>query len=339
MIQPLPALVLRSGIVVDYDAVEYTFPVLASDLYYSLAGQNRYASHIRVTVLQHLALGVLLCRQMFPGDVLAVAAFAAHDLHECYFPDMVRPLKRRMPAYQPLEDGFERYVHAQIGLPIGAALREARERAKIIDNRVPAIEPFTWGHPHADHYAHHHGGPPTAEEIALGERVRTLSSQDCWRIVVAALTEAIGRDPFAGQAPAFDEEPLRVSFDIGGVLSKRPDVFRPFVAALVRGGADVYVITDMHDHAQSVRFVRENGYDVPPERILNADFATHGEACKQKVVEAHGIALHLDDFPGYCANTSCVNLLVWPDPTLPYYHDDFKTDGSEGSFGRRKKAT
>ena len=132
-------------------------------------------------------------------------------------------------------------------------------------------------------------------------------------------------------------DPLRISFDIGGVLSKRPDVFRPMVAALQAGGAEVFVITDMHDHAQSVRFVRDNGYDIPSEHILNADFSAHGEDCKRVVIEAHGIMLHIDDFPGYLAHSACVGLLVWPDPSRPYYADEFVTDGSEGSFGRRRK--
>ena len=133
------------------------------------------------------------------------------------------------------------------------------------------------------------------------------------------------------------ERPIRISFDIGGVLSKCPHVFRPMVNALVAGGADVYVITDMHDHAQSVLFVRGNGYDIDDDRILNADYTAHGEMCKAMVIEAHGIDLHIDDFPGYLANNACVNLLVWPQPREPYYHDDFVTDGSEGDFGRRRK--
>ena len=131
---------------------------------------------------------------------------------------------------------------------------------------------------------------------------------------------------------------MRISFDIGGVLSKYPDIFRPMIDALQKGGVEVFVITDMRDHAQSVRFVKENGYDIPAEKVLNADYSEHGEACKAQVIEEHQIDLHIDDFPGYCAHTKCVSLFVWPNPELPYFHDDFKTDGSEGDFGRRRKA-
>lgn len=132
-------------------------------------------------------------------------------------------------------------------------------------------------------------------------------------------------------------KPLRISFDIGGVLSKRPDVFRPLVKHLIDGGAEVFVITDMHLHEQSVKFVQGNGYDIPAERILNADYKAHGEDCKAQVVKANNIDIHIDDFPGYCANDTCVNLFVWPDPSRPYFADDFVTDGTEGDFGRRRK--
>lgn len=130
---------------------------------------------------------------------------------------------------------------------------------------------------------------------------------------------------------------VKISFDIGGVLSKYPQVFRPMVEALIAGGAEVYVITDMHDHDQSVKFVRGNGFTIPPGRILNADYTTHGEGCKESLIREHGIDLHIDDFPGYCAHRGCVSLMIWPNPEEPYYHDDWITDGSEGDFGRRKK--
>lgn len=131
---------------------------------------------------------------------------------------------------------------------------------------------------------------------------------------------------------------MRIAFDIGGVLSKYPHIFRPMVAHLVAGGAEVFVITDMHDHAQSVRFVHGNGYDIPDENILNSDYATYGELCKAKTIRDNRIDVHVDDFPGYCAHTECVSLFVWPQPKEPYYHDDFKTDGTEGTFGRRTTA-
>lgn len=139
---------------------------------------------------------------------------------------------------------------------------------------------------------------------------------------------------------AAGERALRVSFDIGGVLSKYPDQFRRLVRALAASPAvELYVITDMHDHDQSVRFVHGNGFDcIPEHRILNSDYPEHGEACKARMIEEYGIDIHVDDFPGYCAHTSCISLFVWPNPGEPYYADSWVTDGSEGDFGRRCRA-
>ena len=39
----------------------------------------------------------------------------------------------------------------------------------------------------------------------------------------------------------------KMAFDIGGVLGKYPNVFRPMVSALQKGGAEVFVLTDMTD--------------------------------------------------------------------------------------------
>lgn len=133
-------------------------------------------------------------------------------------------------------------------------------------------------------------------------------------------------------------KPLRISFDIGGVLSKYPHLFRPMVEALQKGGAEVFVLTDMTDREKAIKMVRENGYNIPVGRILNARYDDHGEDCKAVVIEEHDIDIHVDDFPGYCAHTKALSLFTWPNPELPYYHDDFKTDGSEGDFGRRRKS-
>lgn len=133
---------------------------------------------------------------------------------------------------------------------------------------------------------------------------------------------------------------LRVSLDIGGVLSKYPSQFRALARALAASPeVELFVITDMHDHEQSVRFVHDNGFDmIPAERIHNSDYTEYGENCKAQMIEELDIDIHIDDFPGYCAHTSCVSLLVFPNPHEPYYADEWKTEGNEGSFGRRARS-
>jgi hypothetical protein len=128
---------------------------------------------------------------------------------------------------------------------------------------------------------------------------------------------------------------LKISFDIGGVLSKYPNVFRHLLASLSNcEDVSVYVLTDMPiEKAQDL--IRRNGFDVEHVNILSANYDAHGERCKEMLIEENGIDIHIDGFPDYCAHTKCVSLMVWPNPHEPYYHDDFLTDGSEGNFARR----
>lgn len=136
---------------------------------------------------------------------------------------------------------------------------------------------------------------------------------------------------------------MKIAFDIGGVLSKYPDIFRPLVDLLCnrgndpRYGIEVYIISDMKPHEKAVAFCHDNGFMVPAERIICANYEIDGEMCKAETCWSLGIDILIDDFPGYVATLHCppVRLLVMPDPTRPYYADQWKTDGSEGEFGRR----
>lgn len=134
-------------------------------------------------------------------------------------------------------------------------------------------------------------------------------------------------------------DPVKVAFDIGGVLSKYPDEFRPLVLALLASPlAEVYVLSDMKPHAKAVAFCHDNGFPVPPERVVCCDYEAHGEECKAVEMRRLGVQVHVDDFPGYVAGGCPVRLLVMPDPSRDYYHPSWKTDGSEGNFGRRRRA-
>lgn len=133
---------------------------------------------------------------------------------------------------------------------------------------------------------------------------------------------------------------LKIAFDIGGVLSKFPDQFRPLVRALLNSAdlVEVWVLSDMKPHEKAVAFCHDNGFDVWPERVVVADHDTYGEACKAVACEQHGIEVLIDDHMGYVCQDGRppVRLLVMPDPYRPYYSPDWKTDGSEGDFGRRR---
>jgi hypothetical protein len=133
---------------------------------------------------------------------------------------------------------------------------------------------------------------------------------------------------------------VKIAFDVGGVLSKYPHIFKPLLLAL-RDAADVevHVISDMHPKEKIGMMLLENGIDLRHSRVHSADYRTHGEMCKAILCHELGIDILIDDFPGYVASGNHVRLLVMPHPTEPYYHDDWKTDGSEGEFGRRVRPT
>jgi len=129
---------------------------------------------------------------------------------------------------------------------------------------------------------------------------------------------------------------MKAAFDIGGVLSKYPAIFKPLMLALMAAGHEVHVITDMHDRDASMKMLLMNGFSfIPAEHVHNADYALHGELCKAVVLRELGIDIFFDDFPGYLTIGCPVRCQVLPDPHKPYYAPEWKTDGSEGDFGRR----
>lgn len=131
-------------------------------------------------------------------------------------------------------------------------------------------------------------------------------------------------------------KPIRVAFDIGGVLSKYPDIMRRMVVTLISGGAEVHVITDMLDHSEVVRQLSANGFGVIPiGRVHCADYVAHGEGCKAELLTELEIDVFLDDSIGYAAAGGCpVRLLVMPDANTPYYADEWQSNG-DTSWGRK----
>ena len=131
---------------------------------------------------------------------------------------------------------------------------------------------------------------------------------------------------------------LRIGFDVGGVISKYPETFRNLLFALGRADSiEVWIISDMHPEQTIVDMLERNDISFSKQRVRSADYRTHGEMCKAVLCEQLGIDILIDDFPGYVAAGEHVRLLLMPSPTEPYYADSWKTDGSEGDFGRRKR--
>jgi len=140
------------------------------------------------------------------------------------------------------------------------------------------------------------------------------------------------------------ELPIKIGFDIGGVLSKYPEIFRALIRKLsnpepagLPNSFEIHVISDMHDVKAMYKMLLTNNIIINENNIHSADYKTYGEYCKTKLCKDLGINIMIDDFIGYLAEGDFVRLLVMPDPKKPYYNDSWLTDGSEGDFGRRKK--
>lgn len=80
-----------------------------------------------------------------------------------------------------------------------------------------------------------------------------------------------------------------------------------------------------------------NDIHVDKAKIFSADYKTYGDYCKTQLCNDLGIDIFIDDFIGYVAEGDFIRLLVMPNVNKPYYADSWKTDGSEGDFGRRRK--
>lgn len=146
-------------------------------------------------------------------------------------------------------------------------------------------------------------------------------------------------DGWQWRLPRRDEttRPLRVAFDVGGVLSKFPEIFRRLLHGL-GPTVEIYVISDMSPRQAIVDALARNGLGwVPSGHIVSADYARLGETCKAEACKELEIDILIDDFMGYVSipGAPLVRLLVMPDASLDYYATTWQTDGSEGSFGRR----
>ncbi len=133
---------------------------------------------------------------------------------------------------------------------------------------------------------------------------------------------------------------IRIAFDIGGVISKYPDVFQSIIDAFeFADNNDIvpYIISDIHPKEKILAMLRLNNIIIPADRVHSADYNKYGEACKAELCKQLEIDVLVDDFIGYVAPDGApIRLLVMPDASRPYYANEWKTDGSEGDFGRRK---
>lgn len=132
---------------------------------------------------------------------------------------------------------------------------------------------------------------------------------------------------------------LKIGFDIGGVISKYPTVFRK----LIRFAPDfwkIYIVTDQHPKDEVNKILFENNINIAYSEIYCADYEKYGNMAKAVLIKELAIDIFIDDFDAYLQWDSSLGpqpilLKVMADAYKPYWADSWKT--AEGSdFGRRK---
>lgn len=117
---------------------------------------------------------------------------------------------------------------------------------------------------------------------------------------------------------------MRIAFDIGGVISKYPDQMMEMMKALIAGGQDVYILTDMSKET-AVPMCRMNGIDfIDDDHILCADWGAYHDRAKTVVCESMGIDVLIDDRPDYAAEGNFIGMVLSPRPRKPYYAGSWK---------------
>ena len=130
---------------------------------------------------------------------------------------------------------------------------------------------------------------------------------------------------------------IKIAFDVGGVITKYPDIFRVLIERLQELFNDVkiIIISDIHPKEKIKQMLQMNDFHFFEDEIFVADYDKYGEACKSMICAQELVDIFVDDFMGYVSpKGSTIRLLVMPDETIPYYNKLWRTDGSEPNFGR-----
>jgi len=135
----------RSGVPVYLDR-PFSTAILARDLRDHAAGGTRYNGAPPVTILQHSVLVAALAQAAGEDEEL-VRYCAAHDLAEAVpLGEVVTGLKRHLPEYKAMEDGWEPRIRVACGLayhlPAGM-----KARIKVYDLRALMCELWWYRHP------------------------------------------------------------------------------------------------------------------------------------------------------------------------------------------------
>lgn len=112
---------------------------------------------------------------------------------------------------------------------------------------------------------------------------------------------------------------LKIAFDIGGVITKFPEICYTLISSL-KSHFDIYIVTDI-PRETAVKLCEKNGLFklIPSENLVSADWNQFGDRCKSMVYKDLGIDVAIDDRPDYIYEGVTLGLYTMPRPDLPYY--------------------
>ena len=122
---------------------------------------------------------------------------------------------------------------------------------------------------------------------------------------------------------------MKIAFDIGGVISRYPKQMLEMMTALIKGGTEVHIITDMNQQ-DALTTCKENKIldIINRKNIHSADWSANGDKCKTEICENIGIDILIDDRPDYCAQGNFIGLVLSPRPDTQYYAPTWKNAGT-----------
>lgn len=105
---------------------------------------------------------------------------------------------------------------------------------------------------------------------------------------------------------------MKIAFDIGGVISKYPGQMKTMMKALIAGGVEVFILTDM-PQTTAIPMCRLNGIDfIADDHILSADWGLHQDSAKTVVMKERSIDILIDDRPDYVAEGDFIGMVLSP---------------------------
>jgi hypothetical protein len=158
--------------------------VRPADLRAHLARVCRYNGALPWTDLQHLALCCEISARGYVADALPYVA--AHDLHEAVVGDLPTHLKKLLPGWKAIEDGWEAHVHRSLGLAWPVP-EDIRVTVKQIDRIALCVEMDGLGHVMAAGCAERRGVVVTEEMRSAFRAISRLTDDGCWRVLCRAL--------------------------------------------------------------------------------------------------------------------------------------------------------